>query len=331
MPVNSSPLPVSSPVSHWSMQPIGVYPVHEKPSSNMMYPPPSTTNHPPVNNLVIQHQQYLSTVCPPPAYSSSSTTTTTYQHLSSSHFQTSAPSLGDSSSTPGLTSTAGLSSTITCSPTNNHNQYTSSQPLSATLTNSPAMPANNSQNIATPIPASLVNFQIDPQTGMPLSIINSQNCAMLKSNTTVTTAPNASTDNFENKPSGMLLTSRDPVLSAVPIVSESPISTPPSQPLTVTVPPTSSLSVSSPPLLSPSLMSPGLLSPSRHYSLLSPSELRKTSQQGTGLSGLGSVKVSLLREPAALPQPPDPPQPPCPVEKLSPPTPSIRVSIIFIL
>lgn len=129
--------------------------------------------------------------------------------------------------------------------------------------------------------------------------------------------------------SGMLLTSRDPVLSAGPFLSEASTSNTPTQTLTVNVSSSATVSVGSPPLISPSLMSPGLLSPSKNFSFLSPSELKKNNQNGAGLSGLGSVKVSLLLEPGALPQPPALPQHPCPVEKLSPPTPSFCVSTSF--
>jgi hypothetical protein len=180
-----------------------------------------------------------------------------------------------------------------------------------------------------------VNFQVDPDTGLPLSIINLQNGGMLRSTPTPVPRPVSEGIETQDTLSGMLITSRDPVLSAGPLMSEPSTSNTPTQPLTVHVSTLSSVSVSSPPLISPSLMSPGLLSPTRHYSLLSPSELKKSSQQGTGLSGLGSVKVSLLLEPGALPQPPTLPQHPCPVEKLSPPTPSIRVStcisVVFVL
>ncbi|XP_028401681.1 lysine-specific demethylase 6A-like isoform X3 [Dendronephthya gigantea] len=203
--------------------------------------------------------------------------------------------------------------------TSMQSNFTTSQASSAP----PIVQSSSTVTTASNIPPSLVNFQVDPDTGLPLSIINLQNGGMLKS-TPTPPVPQPVSESIAT-PSGMLLTSRDPVLSSGPLMSEPAISNTPTQPLSVNVLTSSTASVSSPPLISPSLMSPGLLSPSRHYSLLSPSELKKTSQQGTGLSALGSVKVSLLLEPGALPQPPALPQTPCPREKLSPPTPSIRV------
>ena len=241
------------------------------------------------------------------------------QHYSSSSFPHPIHTLSISNAqhTPnGFTSTPTAQTSLTPSahsslPTSN--VYSTSSP--AIVQSSPTVTTTSN------IPPSLVNFQVDPDTGLPLSIINLQNGGMLKS----TPVPQPVSENIESQdtPSGMLLTSRDPVLSAGPFMSEPSTSNTPTQPLTVNVSVSSS---ASPPLISPSLMSPGLLSPTRQYSLLSPSELKKSSQLGTGLNGLGSVKLSLLLDPGALPQPPPLPQLPCPVEKLSPPTPSIRVS-----
>ena len=221
----------------------------------------------------------------------------------------------------GLTSTPLTQTSLTQSTSLHSTSHGSSTPSTPAVVQTSSTVTTTSN-----IPPSLVNFQIDPDTGLPLSIINLQNGCMLKSTPTPTPVPQPVSESIETQdtPSGMLLTSRDPVLSAGPLMNEP--STSNTQPLTVNVSSSSSVIASSPPLISPSLMSPGLLSPTRHYSLLSPSELKKTNQQGTGLSGLGSVKVSLLLEPGALPQPPPLPQLPCPVEKLSPPTPSIRVS-----
>lgn len=311
----NSALPTSSAVSRGHMQQNGPYTVQEKHATNTSYQ--TSTSNQLVNNLGFQNVQQLSNGYPTSVYSTSSNNS---QHVSSS-YQPSPQTLTCESTSISSNSIHGASSTT-------HSNLTSSSPLSASLTS----PGIQSPGIGIPsscsIPVSLANFQIDPQTGMPLSIINSQNCATLKSNSNQSNVPQPDSESFESrsKPSGMLLTSRDPVLSAVPLASETFTTNLPSQPLTVSVSTTSSMSVSSPPLLSPSLMSPGLLSPSRHFSLLSPSELRKSSQLGSGLSGLGSVKVSLLLEPGAFPQPPDLPTPPCPIEKLSPPTPSICVS-----
>ncbi|CAB3996534.1 lysine-specific demethylase 6A isoform X6, partial [Paramuricea clavata] len=232
-------------------------------------------------------------------------------------------SISNSHHTPsGFTSTPTVQTFLTPSTSMHSNLPTSH--VSSTV--SPAVVQRSSTVTTTSnIPPSLVDFQVDPDTGLPLSIINLQNGGMLRSTPTPVPRPVSEGIETQDTLSGMLITSRDPVLSAGPLMSEPSTSNTPTQPLTVNVSTLSSVSVSSPPLISPSLMSPGLSSPTRHYSLLSPSELKKSSQQGTGLSGLGSVKVSLLLEPGALPQPPTLPQHPCPVEKLSPPTPSIRV------
>ena len=254
----------------------------------------------------------------------------TMQHHQSANFLHPMHTLTGSNShhvPSGFTSTPSAQTSLTSSTcTSLHSNLATSHVSSTT---SPGVVQSSSTVTTTSnIPPSLVNFQVDPDTGLPLSIINLQNGGMLKSTPTPTPVPQPVSESIEIQytPSSMLLTSRDPVLSAGPLMSE-PTSNASTQPLTVSVPTSSSSNtISSPPLISPTLMSPGLLSPTRHYSLLSPSELKKSSQHGTGLSGLGSVKVSLLLEPGALPQPPTLPQPPCPVEKLSPPTPSIRVS-----
>lgn len=211
-----------------------------------------------------------------------------------------------------------------------HNPLISSSSLHSSLHVTSASPSITSLSSSIQsVPPSLANFQIDPDTGLPLSIINLQNSGMLKTTPTPSLRQSTVIDH-DNISSGMLLSSRDPVLSASPFISEPTCNTP-TQPLTVNVSTVTSVPAGaastggSPPLISPTVMSSGLLSPTRH-SLLSPSEVKKTSQQGVGFSGLGSLKVSLLLEPGSLPQPPPLPQPSCPVEKLSPPTPSIRVS-----
>jgi hypothetical protein len=239
----------------------------------------------------------------------------TQSHYSSSNFPHPIHTLHNAHHTPNV-----LTSTPTAQTSLTPSVHPSLSTSNVYVTSSPAVVQGSSTVSTTSnIPPSLVNFQVDPDTGLPLSIINLQNGGMLKS----TPVPQPVSENIDSRdtPSGMLLTSRDPVLSAGPFMSESSTSNTPTQPLTVNV-----SSSASPPLISPSLMSPGLLSPTRQYSLLSPSELKKSSQLGAGLNGLGSVKLSLLLDPTALPQPPALPQLPCPVEKLSPPTPSIRVS-----
>ena len=281
----------------------------------------STTHH-----LGFQNIQQISSVYPQPVYSTPSLHP---QNLSSGYHPPVQSLASNSTSTTSSSVAGGSSSTPHPHIASLQRNSAPAMPSPPSGAPSPGLGILTSSNI----PASLANFQIDPQTGMPLSIINSQSCAMLKSSSIVANSSSHCTvsESFENlnNPSGMLLTSRDPVLSAVPLISESSTPNTSSQPLTVNVSSTPAMSISSTPLLSPSLMSSGLLSPSRQYSLLSPSELKNSCQLGSGLSGLGSLKVSLLLEPGALPQPPDPPSPPCPAEKLSPPTPSICVSIFI--
>ncbi|XP_065055589.1 lysine-specific demethylase 6A-like isoform X2 [Rhopilema esculentum] len=72
-------------------------------------------------------------------------------------------------------------------------------------------------------------------------------------------------------------------------------------------------------LLSPGVVSPNLLSP--HQPLLSPN----TPKIGANTNGFKIPKISLLFNPKEVPRAPPPPQPQLPIEKLSPPTPSITV------
>ena len=84
------------------------------------------------------------------------------------------------------------------------------------------------------------------------------------------------------------------------------------QPLTINNPQNS--------LLSPGIVSPNLLSP--HQALMSPN----TPKIGANANGFKVPKMSLLYDPREVPKAPPAPKPDLPIDKLSPPTPSITVS-----
>ena len=88
-----------------------------------------------------------------------------------------------------------------------------------------------------------------------------------------------------------------------------------SQPLSISNPSNS--------ILSPGITSPHLLSP--HQPLLSPN----TPKVGANTNGIKIPKLSLLYDPRAVPTAPPPPQPKLLPDKLTPPTPSITVSIVY--
>ena len=73
-------------------------------------------------------------------------------------------------------------------------------------------------------------------------------------------------------------------------------------------------------LLSPGIVSPNLLSP--HQALMSPN----TPKIGANANGFKVPKMSLLYDPREVPKAPPAPKPDLPIDKLSPPTPSITVS-----
>ena len=74
-------------------------------------------------------------------------------------------------------------------------------------------------------------------------------------------------------------------------------------------------------LLSPGMLSPNLLSP--HQSQVSPA----SHKLGGHVNGFKTPKISLLLDPKEVPRPPSAPVPPLPVDKLTPPTPSITVGL----
>eukprot|EP00794_Sanderia_malayensis_P011278 gene11278-12458_t len=77
------------------------------------------------------------------------------------------------------------------------------------------------------------------------------------------------------------------------------------------------LSIANPSLLSPGVMSPNLLSPQQQ--LVSPNTPKG------GMNGFKTPKITLLMDHKDVPKPASPPHPPLPVDKLSPPTPSITI------
>lgn len=137
---------------------------------------------------------------------------------------------------------------------------------------------------------------------------------VMTSNTSSTTTGSVLPSSLTNgSPAG---STENCVTSPTPTPSIQSLSTSISQPLTI-----------NPCNLSPkpSLLSP-LLSPSVSIALASPSS-SKSPLTSVGPSNHQVPKLSLLFDGNELPAPPKPPHPPLPTDKLSPPTPSICVSI----